>query len=352
MGTIITGTGISIPPSVITNDDLAKVMDTSDEWIRRRTGVGTRHFAEPGVGSVQLGTEAAAAAITDAGLTVSDVDAVVAATMTPDHYAPGNAPLVQARLGLRNVAAFDIRQQCSGFLYGMDLADSLISTDRAEAVVVVGAEVHAGYMPFDDHSWDILRGRAEGPPTESQWRRATAGRGWAVLFGDGAGAVVMQRGAEPDTGYLGSRLFTDGELFDLIMVEGLGFINQPFVDQAQLDAGMHVPSMNGRELFRRAVKLMPEAVNAVLSDRGLTTSDLHAVIAHQANIRIIEGVRKEAGLSEAQVPSNIDRYANTTAGTLPILYHEVRPQLPPGALVAFTAFGSGAHWGAALYREV
>ena len=350
MGNLIIGTGMAVPPTVVTNEDLARVMDTSDDWIRRRSGVRTRHFADPGVGSVALGIEAGAAAIADAGLAPGDIDAVVTATMTPDQSAPGNAPLIQAGLGLGPVAAYDLRQQCSGFLYALDLADSMLTTGRAETVLVVGSEVHAGYMPFDEISWQILRGLSDSTPGPEQWKRATAHRGWAVLFGDGAGAMVLARDATAGHGFLNFRLYSDGSLFDLIQVEGLGFRRQPYIDHAQLEAGLQMPSMNGRELFRRAVKLMPEAVASVLDDRNLTVADLDLVIAHQANARILEGVRKAAGLGEHQVPSNLDRYANTTAATLPILFHEIRPTLAPGALVAFTAFGAGAHWGAALYR--
>lgn len=351
MGSIITGTGIAVPPNVVTNDDLARVMDTSDEWITSRSGVRQRHFADPGVGSTDLGAEAAAAAMADAGVAAGQVDALIAATMTPDHYAPGNAPLIQHKLELGPVAAYDIRQQCSGFLYGLDLGDSLIRSGKADTVVVVGSEVHAGYMPFDRGAWDIVLGRTDQEPTEEQRARATAARGWAVLFGDGGGAVVLQRTDDPDTGFLASTLHTDGRYFDLIHVPGLGFINQPFVDQAQLEAGLHEPTMNGRELFRQAVALMPSAVEKVLAETGLDLKDLDVVVAHQANERILAGVRRSAGLTDEQVPSNIARYGNTTAGTLPILYHELRPTLSPGSLVAFTAFGAGAHWGAALYRE-
>jgi len=351
MGSIITGTGMAVPPDVVTNDDLAKVMDTSDEWIRTRSGVGRRHVAKAGVGSTDLATTAGLAALDDAGVDPIQVDALISATMTPDHYAPGNAPIIQRKMGLGHVAAYEIRQQCSGFVYGLDLADSLLATEKADTVLVVGAEVHAGYMPFDRGAWDIVLGRSDATPTDAQRARATEARGWAVLFGDGAGAFVIQRSADPDVGMLASTLHTNGEHFDLIHVPGLGFVHQPFVDQVQLEAGLHVPTMNGRELFRQAVHLMPDAVSSVAKAAGVAVSDLDLVIAHQANDRILAGVRKGAGLTAEQVPSNIGRYGNTTAATLPILYHEQRSSIAPGALVAFTAFGAGAHWGAVLYRE-
>ncbi len=291
------------------------------------------------------------AAIADAGLDPLEIDVLISATMTPDHFAPGNAPLIQRKMGLGHVAAYELRQQCSGFVYGLELADALLQSGRAKTALVVGAEVHAGYLPFDRGAWDIVLGRSDAEPTDGQRARATEARSWAVLFGDGAGAVVLQRSDDPHSGILATSMHTNGEHFDLIHVPGLGFVNQPFVDQAQLEAGLHVPSMNGRELFRQAVHLMPDAVSTVAKAAGVAVADLDLVIAHQANDRILAGVRKGAGLTETQVPSNIARYGNTTAGTVPILFHEQRAGMSSGDLVAFAAFGAGAHWGAALYRQ-
>ncbi len=352
MGSVIVGSGVAFPPHEVTNADLARVMDTSDEWIRSRTGVARRRLVEPGVGSTALAAEAVEAALADAGVGLGDVDVLISATMTPDAFAPGNAPLIQHRAGLGTIAAYDIRQQCGGFLYGMELADAWLQSGRGELAVVVGAEAHAGYLPFGPVSWEILRGARHGPPDPVEYEEATAGRAWAVLFGDGAGAFVMRRGHVPDVGMLGARLFSDGSLFELIHVPGIGFTRQPYVDVAQLEAGLHAPHMNGMELFRQAVRLMPSAVSAVLEDSNLSTAELDLVVAHQANARIVEGVRKQLDLTDEVVPSNIADHGNTTAGTLPILYHE---QWKAGAvgsasLVAFTAFGAGAHWGACLYR--
>lgn len=351
MGAIIAGSGISLPEAVVTNDDLAEIMDTTDAWIRKRTGVRSRHIAAPGVGSAELGADAVTAALADAGVDAGDVDAIISATMTPDHFAPGNAPLIQDRAGLGSIAAFEIRQQCGGFLYGLDMADALISTNRADTVVVVGAEVHRGYMPFGA-SLDILLGTASGPPTPEDVERATASRAWSVLFGDGAGAFVVQRGPA-DVGVLASSLHTDGSLFDLIHVPGVGFVHQPYVSAEQLDAELQQPQMNGGELFRRAVRLMPESVRSVLDSVGLEVDDIDLVIAHQANQRILDGVSSQLGAAEGVVASNIAHHGNTTAATLPLLYDECRRdgRLPPGGLIAFTAFGAGAHWGALLYRE-
>ena len=352
MGSVISGTGVAIPDTVVTNHDLSRVMDTTDEWITTRTGVKERHFADPGVGSSDLAVMAVGSALQDAGVEASEVGALVTATMTPDYLAPGIAGLVQSRAGLEHVAAFDIRQQCSGFLYGLDLADSLLGSGRAEVVVVVGAETHAGFLPWSAETWRaLLEGGGEVSPED--FARNTEYRAWSVLFGDGAGAVVLKRGERADEGVLASSLHTDGEAFELIWVPGVGFKSRPYVSSADLEADLHLPQMDGGGLFRKAVKLMPEAAHAVLSKSGLTLEDVDVVVAHQANDRILDGVRKQFGVGHEKVPSNIGSYGNTTAATLPILYHELRSagRIGPGSLVCFAAFGAGAHYGALLHRE-
>lgn len=349
MGTIITGTGVALPEHVVANADLEKIMDTSDEWIRTRSGVEERRLAAPGVGSSELGAEAVTRALADAGIAAEDVDLLVSATMTPDHFAPGNAPLIQDKAGLPPIAAYEIRQQCGGFLYGLDLADAMLSTGRAKTAVVVGAEVHSGYMPYGD-SFDILRGESEAEPSEADYAEATAARGWSVLFGDGAGAFVLQHDERPEVGFQATDLHSDGANFDLIHVPGLGFVNQPYVDAAQLEAKLHWPQMNGMELFRQAVRSMPASVRTVLDRCKESIEDVRLIVAHQANDRILEGIRKQLGVDESRLPSNIAKLGNTTAGTLPILFHDWKSKLVSGDLVCFTAFGAGAHWGAALYR--
>ena len=352
MGSVIIGTGMHVPDRKVTNEDLSRVMDTDPEWIEQRTGVRTRFFAPPGTGPSDLAAEAGAKALADAGIGVDEIDALITATMTPDAFAPGIAPLVQTKMGLGTIAAHDIRQQCSGFLYGLDLADALMKADKADSVLVVGAEVHAGYQPWVD-SWPYLLGQSDTPPTPEQYERNSTYRAWSVLFGDGAGAAVVRRHPDAGTGILASRLFTDGNHFDLIHVPAPGFIHQPHLSHSMIDADLHMPTMKGRELFRQAVTLMPEAVRTVLDDTGLAVSDLDVVVAHQANARIVDAARKQLGVDAEVVPINIDKYGNTTAATLPILFDELRRdgRIRPGALIAFTAFGAGAHWGAILYRE-
>lgn len=350
MASEIVGTGIAVPPNVVTNHDLARIMDTSDEWIRTRSGVVERRFADPGTGVSDLAAEACRKALRDAGVEPGEVDALVTATMTPDLQNPGIAGLVQQHLGLAEVAAFDVRQQCSGFLYAFDLADALIATGRARTVVVVGAEVHAGYLPWGE-TWDIVLGKIDRPPSREEWDRNTRYRDWSVLFGDGAGAMVV-RGSPAGGGVLTSVLRTDGSLFELITVPGLGSRRRPYADTDQIAAEMHLPTMDGGGLYRHAIKLMPEAVLEALDRADLGIGDIDVVVAHQANDRILAGVRKRLGVGESVVPSNIAHWGNTTSGGLPILYHELREsgRIVTGSLVCFTAFGAGAHWGAVLYR--
>jgi 3-oxoacyl-[acyl-carrier-protein] synthase-3 len=352
MGSVISGTGISVPDNVVSNHDLARIMDTTDDWITSRTGVKERRFVDPGVGASDLAVAAVGEALEDAGLEPDQVDALVTATMTPDYIAPGIAGLVQAGSGMGHIAAFDVRQQCSGFLYGLDLADALIGSDRAETVVVVGAEVHAGFQPWSEESWQAVLGQS-GEVSADDYERNTKYRAWSVLFGDGAGAMVLTRGTTVDEGILATSLHTDGESFELIWVPGVGFRSRPYVSEEDLAADRQLPQMDGGGLFRKAVRLMPEAAQAVLDEAGLSLDDVDLVVAHQANDRILEGVRKQFGMGPEKVPSNIGAYGNTTAGTLPILYHELRTsgRVAPGTLVCFAAFGAGAHYGAALYRE-
>ncbi|HEV7767343.1 MAG TPA: beta-ketoacyl-ACP synthase III [Thermoanaerobaculia bacterium] len=352
MRTIITGTGIGIPKNVVTNHDLSRVMDTSDEWIRTRSGVAERRYVDDGQGSSDLGVMAAEQALAAAGKTKDDIDAIVFATMTPDHFFPGNGPVLQAKMGFsERTPTFDIRQQCSGFLYGLDLADSLIRSGKYKRILLIGADVHTPFMPWQNN-WDLTIGKSTRETTPEEYAANTAIRDRTVLFGDGGGAVVIEASDDDSRGLLAVKLFTNGGNIEALYTPGVGFRRRPFVDHQQLDAYENIPVMEGREVFKQAVSKMPEAVREVCADAGIEPSQLDLLIVHQANLRIIEAVAKQLGLPAEKVPHNIERYGNTTAGTLPILFHELVQdgRVKPGMLICFTALGSGLHWGAALYR--
>jgi 3-oxoacyl-[acyl-carrier-protein] synthase-3 len=351
MRSVITGSGIGIPKNLVRNEVLSRIMDTSDEWIRTRSGIEQRYYADPGEGSAELGMVAAQNALVSANKTTADIDAVIFATMTPNYFFPGNGPVLQAKMGFPNIPTFDIRQQCSGFLYGLDLADSLIRSGKYKRILLVGAEVHTPFMPWQN-GWDITIGREDREVTPEEYAANTAIRDRTVLFGDGAGAVVVEASENGSRGFIATKLFSDGSNIEALYVPGVGFRRRPFIDHEQIDRNDSIPVMEGRAVFKEAVSRMPEAVRAVCAEAGVAVSDIDVLIVHQANLRIIEGVAKQLGLPAEKVPHNIERYGNTTAGTLPILYHEcvADGRIKPGMLVCFTALGSGLHWGAALYR--
>jgi 3-oxoacyl-[acyl-carrier-protein] synthase-3 len=352
MKSVITGTGIGLPKNVVTNHDLAKIMDTSDEWIRTRSGVAERRYVDDGQSSSDLGMIAAQQALAAAGRTKDDIDAIVFATMTPDHFFPGNGPVLQTKMGFaESTPTFDIRQQCSGFLYGLDLADSLVRSGKYRRVLLIGADVHTPFMPWQNN-WDSTIGKSTREATPEEYAANTAIRDRTVLFGDGAGAVVVEASENGERGLLATKLFTNGSNIEALYTPGVGFRRRPYVDHTQLDANEFIPVMEGREVFKQAVSKMPAAVREVCAVAGVDVAQLDLVIVHQANLRIIEAVAKQLGLPPEKVPHNIERYGNTTAGTLPILFHELVQdgRVQPGMLVCFTALGSGLHWGAALYR--
>lgn len=353
MRSIITGSGIGVPKNVVKNDALARIMDTTDEWIRTRSGVEERRYVDEGQGSAALGILAAEAALSAAGKTKEDIDAIVFATMTPDHFFPGNGPVLQAKMGFReSLPTFDIRQQCSGFLYGLDLADSLVRSGKYKTILLIGADVHTPFMPWQNN-WDSTLGKSDRETTPEEYAANTAVRDRTVLFGDGAGAVVVEGSKNGDErGVLSSKLYTDGSNIEALYTPGVGFRRRPYVSHEQIDRNEFIPVMEGREVFKSAVSKMPEAVRAVCAEAGIEPKDIDILLIHQANLRIVEAVAKQLGLPPEKVPHNIERYGNTTAGTLPILFHECLQdgRIQPGMLVCFTALGSGLHWGAALYR--
>lgn len=346
------GSGISIPPVEVTNDMLARVLDTSDEWIKARSGIETRFYVEPGVGSAELGAAAARKALAEAGLGAEEVDYIVCATMTPDHYFPGSGTLIQEHLGVSAKPALDLRQQCAGFAYGLQIVDALIRSGQAETVLLVGCDVHSSLIPFPERSFRILLGEDPGPTPAEEYEWNSRFRHLVVLFGDGAGAMVF--GAEQDTGrgILGSRMRGDGHEKEILYVPGGGSRSRPWVDAAMIAEGRTVPVMDGRKVFKLAVTRMPQVTRELLEEHDLSLDDVDLLVMHQANLRINEAAQKALGLGDERVHNNIQRYGNTTSATLPICFHEARGEgkAGPGSLVAFAALGAGLHWGAVLLR--
>jgi 3-oxoacyl-[acyl-carrier-protein] synthase-3 len=352
MRSVITGSGIGIPRNVVPNDVLSRIMDTTDEWIRTRTGIRERRFADPGEGSAELGMAAAKNAMQSAGRSNDEIDAILFATMTPNFYFPGNGPVLQAKMGFReSMPTFDIRQQCSGFLYGLELADSLIQSRKYRRLLLVGSDIHTPFMPWHA-GWDTTIGLSDREVTPQERELNTSIRDRLVLFGDGAGAVVIEASENGDRGFVACKLFTNGSNIEALYVPGVGFRRRPYVDMEQVERGEPIPVMDGREVFKQAVSKMPESVRQVCALAGVEVADIDVLLIHQANLRIVESVGKALGFPAEKVPHNIERYGNTTAGTLPILFHECLAdgRIKPGMLICFTALGSGLHWGAALYR--
>jgi 3-oxoacyl-[acyl-carrier-protein] synthase III len=325
----ILGTGMAVPARVVTNDDLALVMDTSDEWISVRTGIRRRHWAVAGESGVDMARDASVRAIEAAGLTPGAIDAIVLATSTPDHFAPGNGVLLQHRLGLGPIPALDVRAQCSGFIFALATADGWIRSGMFRTILVVGQEIQSTGMDL-----------------------STAGRNTAVIFADGAGAVVVGRSDDPNRGVLGFDLHSDGAYAEKLWVDRPGSMFHPRISAEDLEAGRQYLQMDGKEVFRHAVVRMPESVRAVLAATGISLAQLDLLIPHQANMRISEMVQKDLGLRDDQVYNNIQNYGNTTAATIPIALDEcVRGgKVTPGTLLALTAFGSGFMWGSVALR--
>ena len=351
MKTVITGSGIGVPANVVKNDVLSRIMDTSDEWIRTRSGIEERRYVDPGQGSVDLGMQAAEAAMQSAGVAKEDIDAIVFATMTPDFFFPGNGPVMQARMGFPEIPTFDIRQQCSGFLYALDLADSLIQSRKYRRLLVIGADIHTPFMPWEN-GWDITIGRVHREVTREEYEANTKIRDRTVLFGDGAGAVVVEAREQGERGFLTSKLYSDGSNIEALYMPGAGFRFRPFVTHEQLDGDMRVPIMEGRAVFKEAVSRMPASVRAVCESAGVQVGDLDILLIHQANLRIVEGVAKALSLPPEKVPHNIEKYGNTTAGTIPLALNDaiLDGRLKKGDLVLLASVGAGFTVGAVLLR--
>jgi 3-oxoacyl-[acyl-carrier-protein] synthase III len=350
MRAVIRGTGMYVPPFVVDNHRLSRVMDTTDEWIQQRTGIVQRHYAAHGVATSDLAVPAALDAIRDAGLTPADIDYVVFATMTPDYYFPGSGAVFQAKAGLGKIPCLDIRQQCAGFVYALQVADALVRSGHSRRTLVIGAEVHCSLQPW--RTWDLIFGDPERQISAEEFEWNTRFRDRTVLFGDGAGAVVVTREEGDERGILDCLLHTDGALADRLWVNAGGSANRPYFHPDMYEDGRIVPIVEGREVFRLAVTLMPEVMLQVLERNGLKLADVDLVIFHQANLRINEAAQRRLGLPDEKVFNNIQQYGNTTAATIPIALHEAirAGRVKRGDLLCFVALGSGLNWGAVLYR--
>ena len=319
MTSVLKGLGVAVPSRVVTNDDLAATLDTSDEWVRTRTGIAERRIAEPGVATADLAVEAGAEALKRAEV---DVGAVVVATCTADRTIPGIGPEVASRLGLGTIPALDVNAACAGFVYALSVASGLIASGVADGVLVAGAETMSRVTDFSDRST-------------------------AVLFGDGAGAVVLARGEPGEPGEVGPYdLGSDGEGADLLEVPG-GGSRRP-LDAAALAEGAQYLKMDGREVYRQAVRRMVASSEAVLAKAGLTAGDVDRLVGHQANARILEAVADRLGIGEERRFLNVARYGNTSAASIPLALADA--ELAAGEQVLLTAFGAGMSWGSTLLR--
>lgn len=314
---LITGTGSYLPEKVLTNTELSKTMDTTDEWIRQRTGIEQRHVAAEDQNTSDLAVEAGRIALENAGLVPDDLDAIIIATTTPDDTFPATAASVQAKLEARNAFAFDVQAVCAGFVYALDVGDSLIKSGKADKVLVVGAETFTRILDWED-------------------------RTTAVLFGDGAGAVVLEASDHQDYGILSTALFTDGRFRDLLYVDG-GVSNTGDIGHVR---------MKGNEVFRHAVEKLSASLDAALSRSSLTPSDIDWLVPHQANVRIIDSMQKKLKMDTDKVIRTVAYHANTSAASIPLALHQAvtEGKIKPGHVIAFEAIGGGLTWGAALAR--
>ena len=320
--------GHYLPDRIVTNDDLAQIIDTSSEWIVQRTGIEERRWVEGDVGAADLAFEATKGALEEAGIEAADLDMIIFATLSPDLNFPGSSCILQKLLGVPGIATLDIRNQCTGFVYGLSIADQFIKTGMMNNVLVVGAEVHSSGLDMTDRGRDVT-----------------------VLFGDGAGVAIVSA-TEGEHRILDSKLHADGTHYDVLMVEAPASKLSPRLTPQMLEEGRHYPKMDGRTVFRNAVTAMPAVVHEVLKPHGYETDDIDMLIPHQANLRINQMVAKTLKLREDQVFNNIMRYGNTTAASIPIALHEAiqAGKVGSGDLVVLTAFGAGLTWGANLIR--
>ncbi len=343
----IAGIGMYVPKNVFTNKDLMKYMDTSDEWIQERTGIQERRYADrTQETTTTMGIEAAKIAIKRAGITPQDIDFIVFATLSPDYYFPGCGVLLQRAMKMGEIGALDIRNQCSGFVYALSVADQFIKTGMYKNILVVGSEKHSFGLDF-----------------------STRGRNVSVIFGDGAGALILQPTDKKGQGILSTHLHSDGESAEILAMYNPGThanywvkekvahfaeaeMGEMFMSHDMIDNAQNFPNMDGPAVFKKAVVKFPEVINEALSANHLQASDLKLLIPHQANLRIAQYVQQTLGLRDDQVFNNIHKYGNTTAASVPIALCEAweAGKIQDGDLVCLAAFGSGFTWASALIR--
>ncbi len=344
----IAGIGMYVPANRVTNHDLTHYMDTSDEWIQERTGIRERRYAHrTEETTTTMGVQASMGAIERAGLTVNDIDFIIFATLSPDYYFPGCGVLLQRAMHMKEIGALDVRNQCSGFIYAVSVADQFIKTGMYKNILVVGAEKHSFGLDF-----------------------STRGRNISVIFGDGAGAVVLQRSEEPEqSAILSTHLHSDGASAELLAMYNPGTHANHWVDQkladfnetkiadmfmshAMIDKAQNFPYMDGQAVFKKAVVKFPEVIMEALTANNLLPADINMLIPHQANLRIAQFVQQKLGLRDDQVYNNIQQYGNTTAASVPIALCEAweKGKISKGDLVCLAAFGSGFTWGSVLLK--
>ena len=329
----ITGLGFYVPDRVVTNDDLSEIMDTSDEWIQERTGIQERrHIIKGEETTASMGVKAARIAIERAGIDEDDIDFIVFATLSPDYYFPGPGVLVQRDLDIKTVGAIDIRNQCSGFVYGISLADQYIKSGMYKNVLVIGSEVHSAGLDM-----------------------TTRGRGVSVIFGDGAGAAVLSREEDRTKGILSSHLHSEGEHAEELSLIAPGMGKRwvlDIIEENDPEDTSYYPYMNGQFVFKNAVQRFSEVIMEGLKTNGLEPSDIDLLIPHQANLRIAQFIQRKFRLRDDQVYNNIMKYGNTTAASIPIALTEAweMGHVKDGDLIVLAAFGSGFTWGSCIIR--
>jgi 3-oxoacyl-[acyl-carrier-protein] synthase-3 len=321
----VASVGVAVPPRVVTNHDLSRVLDTSDQWIVERTGIRERHIAGPEQTVAMLSQEAAGHAMAAAGVTAAEIDTIVCATVSPDRLLPSTACDLQALLGAENAAAFDIGAACPGYIYALTVAEGLIASGQSETVLVIGAEKLSTITDFQDRST-------------------------AILFGDGAGASVVRRSTTPGRGILSTFIMSDGRLAPLLYRPGGGSAD-PISEKVVCERS-HYMKMAGREVFKAAVLAMANACDEALTRAGITADQVDLLIPHQANLRIIEATAKHAGLPMSKVMVNVDRYGNTSSASIPLALEQAiaEGRVGPGSVLLLVAFGAGFAWGSAVIR--